>query len=167
MVTRSHSYSVNVVWTGNRGSGTSGYRAYDRDHEVTVSGTDGVHDHVPQPIAGSSDPAFRGDPESWNPEQLLTAALSQCHMLWYLHLCAAAGVVVTGYSDHAVATMAEERDGAGRFTAATLHPHVTVRSPDMIEKATGLHRDAHEKCFIARSVNFPVRHEPVVIPAGS
>lgn len=87
-------------------------------------------------------------------------------MLWYLHLCAAAGVVVTGYSDHAVATMAEERDSTGRFTAATLHPHVTVRSPDMIEKATGLHREAHEKCFIARSVNFPVRHEPVVISTG-
>jgi organic hydroperoxide reductase OsmC/OhrA len=122
----------------------------------------------PQPIAGSSDPAFRGDPGRWNPEQLLTAALAQCHMLAYLHLCAVAGVVVTGYRDDAVATMTEDDDGGGRFTEAVLRPHVTVTSPDMIEKAEGLHQNAHEKCFIASSVNFPVRHEPVVTAsAGS
>jgi organic hydroperoxide reductase OsmC/OhrA len=83
-------------------------------------------------------------------------------MLWYLHLCAVAGVVVTGYCDDAVATMTEDADGGGRFTEVVLRPHVTVSSPDMIEKANGLHRDAHEKCFIARSVNFPVRHQPAV-----
>ncbi len=170
MRARSHRYRVRVAWTGNRGSGTSGYRAYSRDHEVTTGGTDEAHEpsgaHVPEPIAGSSDSAFRGDPGSWNPEQLLTAALSQCHMLWYLHLCAVTGVVVTGYSDRAVGTMTEDSAGSGRFTEVMLRPHVTVSSPDMIEKATGLHRDAHEKCFIANSVNFPVRHEPVVVPAG-
>jgi organic hydroperoxide reductase OsmC/OhrA len=164
-VSKSHRYRVCVTWTGNRGSGTSGYRAYDRAHQVTVSGTgdaDAGPGRGPRPIAGSSDPAFRGNPGSWNPEQLLTAALSQCHMLWYLHLCAAAGVVVTRYSDHAVGTMIEDADGGGRFTEAILRPQVTVSSPDMIEKATGLHRDAHEKCFIARSVSFPVRHEPLI-----
>jgi organic hydroperoxide reductase OsmC/OhrA len=87
-------------------------------------------------------------------------------MLWYLHVCATAGVVVTGYSDHAVATMTEDASGGGRFTEAVLRPHVTVGSPDMIEKAVALHRDAHEKCFIANSVNFPVRREPVVVAAG-
>jgi organic hydroperoxide reductase OsmC/OhrA len=166
-MSRAHSYQVSVTWTGNIGSGTRGYRSYGRDHEVTAHL---AHDlagcQAPQPIAGSSDAAFRGDPGRWNPELLLTAALSQCHMLWYLHVCAEAGVVVTGYTDQAVATMTEDASGGGHFTEAVLRPHVTVSSPDMIEKAVALHRDAHEKCFIANSVNFPVRHEPVVISAG-
>jgi organic hydroperoxide reductase OsmC/OhrA len=168
-----HRYRITVTWTGNRGQGTAGYELYDRNHKVTVGKADRGQEsggrEAPQPISGSSDPAFRGDPGRWNPEQLLTASLAQCHMLWYLHLCAVAGVVVTGYRDHAVATMTEDPEGGGRFTEVVLRPHVTVSSPDMIEKANGLHRDAHEKCFIARSVNFPVRHEPVVAagPAGS
>jgi organic hydroperoxide reductase OsmC/OhrA len=170
MVSMRHSYRVSVSWTGNRGEGTSGYRAYDRSHEVAAGPADRAHASPgrghPPPIAGSSDPAFRGNPDRWNPEQLLTASLAQCHMLWYLHLCAVAGVVVTAYRDDAVATMTEDADGGGRFTEAVLRPHVTVSSPDMIEKANGLHRDAHDKCFIARSVNFPVRHEPVVAAAA-
>ncbi len=166
MVSRSHSYHVSVTWTGNLGSGTAGYRSYGRNHEVAA---DIAHDparrQAPQPIAGSSDAAFRGDPGRWNPEQLLTAALSQCHMLWYLHVCAEAGVVVTGYTDHAVATMTEDASGGGRFTEAVLRPQVTVSSPAEIGKATALHRDANERCFIANSVNFSVRHEPVVVSA--
>ncbi|MCG5219557.1 OsmC family protein [Streptosporangium soli] len=151
---RTHGYDVTVTWTGDRGTGTSGYRDFDRDHDVTADG-------VPT-ITGSSDPAFRGDSHRWNPEQLLTAALSQCHMLWYLHLCAVAGVVVTGYTDTAHGTMEESADGGGRFTQVTLRPHVTVASQDMVEKAVSLHEPANEKCFIANSVNFPVLHEPVV-----
>src|SRR5215469_8986980 len=150
MVSRIHSYQVRVTWTGNRGSGTAGYRAYGRDHEVTVDTADGPADGpVPHPVAGSSDPVFRGDPGRWNPEQLLTAALSQCHMLAYLHLCADAGVVVTSYTDHAVATMTEDADGGGRFTEAVLRPHVTVSSPAQIEKAVALHGEASARCFIA------------------
>jgi organic hydroperoxide reductase OsmC/OhrA len=152
-VSRTHSYEVSVTWTGNRGTGTSGYRAYDRDHEVTAAG--------PPPIAASSDPAFRGDRGRWNPELELTAALAQCHMLWYLHLAASAGVVVTAYADDAHGTMAETEDGGGHFTEVVLRPRVTVASADMIEVAVSLHREAHAKCFIANSVNFPVRHEPV------
>jgi organic hydroperoxide reductase OsmC/OhrA len=163
---RTHSYDVTVAWTGNRGSGTSGYREYGRDHEVTISGAadgEGAGDAGrPQPIAGSSDSAFRGDPGRWNPEQLLTAALAQCHMLSYLHACAAAGIVVTEYTDEAHGAMTETTDGGGHFTEVVLRPRVTVASPDMVDKAAGLHREAHEKCFIASSVNFPVRHEPVV-----
>jgi organic hydroperoxide reductase OsmC/OhrA len=166
---RTHSYDVTVAWTGNRGSGTSGYREYGRDHEVTVSGAgDGAGDAGrPQPIAGSSDSAFRGDPGRWNPEQLLTAALAQCHMLSYLHACAAAGIVVTEYTDEAHGTMTETTDGGGHFIEVVLRPRVTVASPDMVQKAAGLHREAHEKCFIASSVNFPVRHEPVVLAAST
>jgi organic hydroperoxide reductase OsmC/OhrA len=155
---RTHTYDVSVSWTGNRGTGTSGYRAYDRDHEVRAAG--------PAAIAGSSDPAFRGDPGRWNPELELTAALSQCHMLWYLHLCAAAGVTVTAYADEAHGVMAEEADGGGRFTEVVLRPRVTVASDSMIEAATALHAEASAKCFIANSVNFPVRHEPVFSVGG-
>lgn len=158
-MSRTHSYEISVTWTGNRGPGTSGYRAYDRDHDVTAAGL--------PPIAASSDPAFRGDPGRWNPELEFTATLAQCHMLWYLHLCATAGVVVTAYADHARGTMAETADGGGRFTEVMLRPRVTVASADMIETAASLHRDARAKCFIANSVNFPVRHEPTVATAGA
>ncbi|WP_336206615.1 OsmC family protein [Nonomuraea sp. LPB2021202275-12-8] len=150
---RLHTYPTTVTWTGNRGTGTSGYRDYARDHDLTADG--------PAAIAGSSDPAFRGDPARWNPEQLLVGSLSQCHMLWYLHLCAEAGVVITAYADHAVGTMAET-SGGGHFTEVVLRPQVTVESPDMVDAATRLHTDAHKACFIASSVNFPVRHEPAV-----
>ncbi|MGW4408129.1 OsmC family protein [Nonomuraea sp. NPDC004702] len=152
-MTRHHTYTTTVTWTGNRGTGTSGYRDYDRDHDLSAEGR--------RVIAGSSDPAFRGDPARWNPEQLLVGSLSQCHMLWYLHLCAEAGVVVTGYTDHAAGTMAESGAG-GHFTEVALRPEVTVAAPEMVETAARLHEDAHKACFIAASVNFPVRHEPTV-----
>jgi organic hydroperoxide reductase OsmC/OhrA len=155
---RSHTYETVVTWTGNRGTGTSGYRDYSRDHDVAAAGR--------ADIAGSSDPAFRGDRSRWNPEQLLVAALAQCHLLWYLHLCADAGVVVTGYVDRAGGTMTETGD-TGHFTEVVLRPEVTVASPDMVEPATRLHADAHRACYIANSVNFPVRHEPTVVTAAA
>jgi organic hydroperoxide reductase OsmC/OhrA len=148
-----HTYDTVVTWTGNRGTGTSGYRDYDRAHEVSAEGR--------AKILGSSDPAFRGDPARWNPEQLLVAALSQCHMLQYLHLCADAGVVVTGYVDHACGTMTETDQG-GHFTEVVLRPQVRVAAPSMVEAAMALHGAAHRACFIASSVNFPVRHQPRV-----
>jgi len=158
-MTRIHSYDVSVIWTGNRGTGTSGYRAYDRDHDVRAPGR--------PVIAASSEPLFRGDPARWNPELELVAALSQCHMLWYLHLCAAAAVVVTSYRDDAAGTMAETADGGGRFTEVVLRPRVTVAEAGMAGAAAALHAQAHAKCFIASSVNFPVRHEPVIITAAA
>jgi organic hydroperoxide reductase OsmC/OhrA len=151
---RMHSYDVSVTWTGNRGTGTSAFRAYDRDHDVAADGR--------PVIAASSDPLFNGDPARWNPELELVAALSQCHMLWYLHLCAVAGVIVTSYTDNAGGTMAEDDDGGGRFTEVVLRPQVAIASAGMAEAAASLHSEAHAKCFIASSVNFPVRHEPVI-----
>jgi organic hydroperoxide reductase OsmC/OhrA len=151
-IQRTHRYQVEVAWTGNRGQGTTGYRAYDRTLEVRGRGK--------PPIPGSSDPVFRGDPERWNPEELLVASLSQCHMLSYLHLAAVAGVVVLAYADSAEGTMLERDDGGGRFTEVVLRPVVTVASAEMADKADGLHDRAHELCFIANSVNFPVRHQP-------
>lgn len=153
---RTHSYEVTVTWTGNRGTGTSGYRAYGRDHGVSAEGR--------PVIAASSEPLFRGDPARWNPELELTAALSQCHMLWYLHLCAESGVIVTSYTDEAMGKMNEEDDGSGRFTEVVLRPRVAVASPGMVDAAMRLHKEAHARCFIANSVNFPVRHEPVINP---
>lgn len=157
-VSATHTYEIGVTWTGNRGSGTSGYRLFDRDHDITAAG--------PSTIAGSADPAFRGDRSRWNPEQLLVAALSQCHVLWYLHLAADAGVVVTDYTDSAYGTMVETADG-GHFVEVVLQPRATVVSSEEIETAKGLHKIAHERCFIANSVNFPVRHQPVVVVAGA
>ncbi|MGC5030896.1 OsmC family protein [Micromonospora sp. DT229] len=147
-----HTYATTVTWTGNLGTGTSGYRDYRRDHDITAEGH--------PPILGSSDPTFRGDPTRWNPEELLLTALSQCHMLAYLHLCADSGIVVTDYVDHATGTMTTDNTGNGHFTEVLLHPQVTVADPDTVEAAAALHDDAHRVCFIANSVNFPVRHRP-------
>ena len=146
-----HDYAVSVHWQGNTGSGTSGYRDYKRDLELQTAGC--------APIAGSSDTPFRGDGARWNPEELLLGALAQCHMLSYLHVAVMNGVIVTGYADDAIGTMAQEGNG-GHFTSATLRPRVTVARPEMVEVANGLHALASELCFIAASVNFPVLHEP-------
>lgn len=144
---RTHRYAVRTVWTGNRGGGTDSYRGYARDHLVTAAGK--------ADIAASSDPAFRGDPARWNPEELLVASLSGCHQLWYLSLCAEAGVVVIAYEDAAEGVMAEETNGAGQVVSVTLRPRVTITAGDAAV-ALALHERAHAMCFIARSVNFPV-----------
>jgi organic hydroperoxide reductase OsmC/OhrA len=155
MTSKQHNYSVLTKWTGNLGSGTSGYRSYSRDHETSASGKAST-------IHGSSDPKFRGDPSRYNPEELLVASLSACHMLWVLHFCAEAGIVVTEYEDEAVGVMAENENGSGQFTSVVLRPRMKITDPQRIEDARALHGRAHEFCFIARSVNFPVSHEVVV-----
>jgi organic hydroperoxide reductase OsmC/OhrA len=158
-VGKEHRYEVSVEWTGNRGSGTADYRAYGREHTISAPGK--------AAIAGSSDPAFRGDATSWNPEELLVAALSACHKLWYLHLCAVNGIAVIAYEDHATGTMVEEQDGGGRFSGVVLRPRVTIRRGDDAALAARLHHEAHEKCFIASSVRFPVEAEPAIVHAGA
>lgn len=155
MTGRTHQYVVAVEWTGNTGSGTSTYRGYERRHEITAP-TGGK-----PPIPGSSDPAFRGDPARWNPEELLVAALAACHKLSYLHLCADAGIGVTSYTDQAEGTMVEE-GGGGHFTRVILRPMITIAAGGDLERARVLHHRAHAMCYIASSVNFPVEHEPVV-----
>ncbi|MFB7944800.1 OsmC family protein [Kitasatospora phosalacinea] len=150
---RSHHYAVRIEWTGNLGTGTDHYRSYTRDHTVSAEG-------VPD-VLGSSDPTFRGDRSRWNPEQLLLAALTQCHMLSYLHHCAVNGVVVLSYADEAEGTMETEGNG-GRFTSALLRPRIEIAEESMRERAVALHGPASRDCFIASSVNFPVHHEPVV-----
>ncbi|KRE80196.1 OsmC family protein [Arthrobacter sp. Soil763] len=146
-----HRYSLLVRWTGNTGSGTSSYRGYSRDHDIEIPG-------LPV-LKGSADPTFHGDRQRYNPEQLLLAALSQCHMLSFLHVAVKHGVVVTGYEDHAEGLMRTNRDGSGQFESVTLRPKVTTASAVAADLTEELHRGANAVCFIARSVNFPVRHE--------
>jgi organic hydroperoxide reductase OsmC/OhrA len=153
---KEHHYRVEVQWTGNTGRGTAAYRDYARSHVLSVPG------QPKPPIPGSSDPAFRGDEARWNPEELLVGALSACHQLWYLHLCSAAGVVVTDYVDDAEGIMHEELDGGGHFARVVLRPVVTISRESDAARARTLHEEAHRMCFIARSVNFPVGHEPEI-----
>ncbi|QIK72794.1 OsmC family peroxiredoxin [Propioniciclava coleopterorum] len=149
-----HRYTVSTTWTGDRGTGTSGYRDYDRAVTLAASGKPDV--------AASADPHFRGDASRWNPEELLLAALSECHLLSYLHAAVTRGVVVTGYADEATGTLTTEGNG-GRFVEAVLRPRVTVTDASMLDAAAAAHADAHDWCFIAASVNFPVRIEPTAV----
>lgn len=151
---KKHHYEAQIVWTGSRGVGTATYTSYARDHEIKVSGKPA--------LPGSSDPNFRGDPSRYNPEELLVSSLSACHMLWYLHLCAVKHIVVMAYEDMATGTMTESPDGGGVFEEVTLHPVVTITSSSDENLARDLHREAHRLCFIANSVRFPVRHEPLI-----
>ncbi len=150
-MTNEHNFNVRTTWTGNTGSGTSDYRAYERDHEIA-----GPAKPV---ILGSSDPAFRGDRSRYNPEELLVASVSACHMLWMLHLCADAGITVTSYADEASGTMALDPDGSGHFREVILSPRLKITDSSRIQDAQALHHRAHQMCFIANSVNFPVRIE--------
>lgn len=147
-----HHYELTIQWTGNLGTGTTDYRGYSRDHDVLIPG-------LPV-LKGSADPTFHGDRERYNPEQLLLAALAQCHMLSYLHVAVKQGVVVTGYRDEATGLMRLNRDGSGQFESVTLHPVVTLADPGQADLAQRIHHDANQVCFIARSVNFPVQHQP-------
>lgn len=150
---KQHHYKLTVQWTGNTGEGTLNYKAFERSHTI-------IAEHKPE-IQASSDPLFRGDKTKYNPEEMLVASISSCHMLWYLHLCSTNGIVVTDYTDHATGTMTETENGGGKFTEITLHPMVSITDAGLVEKANALHQQANALCFIANSVNFPVHHLPV------
>ncbi len=152
---KTHFYKVDVTWTGSNGKGTTNYTSYERSHEISAEGK--------PVIACSSDPVFRGDKSRYNPEELLVASLSACHMLWYLHLCANAHVVVTDYVDEPSGTMIETEDGNGRFTNVTLKPSVKITKDGDPALAKELHEQAHHLCFIANSMNFTVRVDPTIV----
>jgi organic hydroperoxide reductase OsmC/OhrA len=153
---RQHHYRIVTRWTGNLGTGTSAYGAYSRAHELT--GADKA-----AAIPGSSDPLFRGDRTRYNPEELLLGALSACHMLWVLHLSADAGITITDYQDEPWGEMAEHADGSGEFTRVVLRPRVKIAETDRVDEALAIHGRAHAVCALARSMNFPVEHEPQVV----
>ena len=152
---KEHTYELRMTWTGNTGDGTRSYRRYRRDHEI-------VGGNKP-PVLGSSDPAFLGDPSRYSPEELLVSTLSSCHMLWYLHLCAVNRQVVLAYEDRPLGKMREHDNGTGEFTEVTLRPRVTLARESDPAKAAELHGNAHEFCFIARSVNFAVKIVPEIV----
>lgn len=151
---KQHHYKIALQWTGNRGEGTRSYAGYDRSYQVVIENK--------VVIECSSDPAFRGDPSKHNPEELMLASLSSCHMLWFLHLCSDNGIEVINYSDNASGTMQED-NGVGKFTEVVLHPSVTIKDSLKIDLANSMHSIANKKCFIANSCNFPVRHQPVCL----
>lgn len=156
---KTHAYKTNIVWTGNKGKGTSDYKAYDRNFILKIN-------NKPD-ILCSSDIPFLGDGTRHNPEDMLLSALSSCHMLWYLHLCADKGITVTAYEDNATGTMIQKPIGGGNFIEATLHPIITITDAAHIELATALHTDANKNCFIANSCNFPVHHKPQFVIANN
>ncbi len=149
---KEHQYQTSLVWVGNKGSGTMDYRSYDRSYVISIA-------NKPD-ISGSSDSAFLGDRTKHNPEDLLLAAISSCHMLWYLHLCSKNGIIVLDYQDKAVGKMLEMRDGSGKFKEVSLYPIVTISDEAHAEKALSLHQEANKMCFIANSCNFPILHQP-------
>lgn len=148
-----HHYALSLQWTGNRGAGTTSYRCYGRDHIIRAQG-------LPD-LLGTADPTFHGDKDRWNPEQLLLAALSQCHMLSYLHIAVLNSVNVIAYADDATGTLKLNPDNSGQFTSATLRPRVQLADESQRVLADSLHLEANKVCFIARSVNFPVLHKPI------
>ena len=150
-----HQYQATLTWAGNKGSGTMDYRSYDRSYIISI-------DQKPD-IMGSSDSAFLGDKTKHNPEDLLLASLSSCHMLWYLHLCSQNEIIVMEYKDTPVGDMQENPDGSGHFTLVTLNPVVVITDESQIEKANALHEKANKMCFIANSCNFPIKHQPKCI----
>lgn len=113
-------------------------------------------------IDGSAAPAFHGETTRWNPEELLLAALSQCHMLTFFYLAHEEGLEVVDYEDTPEATLRTHADGSGEMTEAILKPRVTVRG-GWEGSLDDMHHRAHELCFIARSVNFPVTHEATTL----
>ena len=158
-MSKQHFYNLTVRWTGNKRQGTKDYRSYERSHTVLIENK--------SEILCSSDPAFRGDKSKHNPEELFLASISGCHMLWYLHLCSEAGIIVLDYTDHATGIMQETEDGSGHFKEVTLNPIVIVSESSMIEKANELHYRANKLCFIANSCNFPIYHQPLCKAANT
>jgi organic hydroperoxide reductase OsmC/OhrA len=152
---KKHTYTLTMEWTGNRGEGTRTYRGYSRDHVISAAGK--------PDLPGSSDSNFRGDSARYNPEELLVASLSACHMLWYLHLCSANQIVVVAYKDLPLGEMQEHDDGSGEFVRVELRPQVQIAAGCDLGKARALHAEAHHLCFIARSVNFAVEIKSEIV----
>jgi len=153
-----HRFESRLIWTGAAKGPTVDYATYSRECRVEFPGKPA--------IMLSSAAVFRGDPVLHDPEDLLVAALSTCHFLSYVALCARRGVHVTAYEDEAVGVMSRPPEAKTfRFTDVLLKPRVTIASDSDAELARALHEKAHEECFIAASVNFPVRHEATILLA--
>lgn len=146
-----HLFKAEVDWTSNQKPSDSTKRFYSKTHQIIIEG---------KPVLNvSAAKAFKGDPELYNPEDLLLSSLVSCHMMSYLYVCAQNDIEVLEYSDNAEATLEVAADGSGRFVAVRLYPKVKISNSDKIELAVELHTKANQLCFIANSCNFPVLHE--------
>jgi organic hydroperoxide reductase OsmC/OhrA len=152
---KAHQYKATINWTGNTGTGTEHYKSYNRNYTINSNGKT-------QELLGSSDPAFLGDDSRYNPEELLLSAVSSCHMLWYLHLCATNHILVLSYKDEATGIMDELENGSGKFKEITLYPEITISTKNNLKLAELLHKKANEMCFIANSLNFKVTHQAII-----
>src|SRR3954466_2875608 len=151
---KTHDYKAKLLWEGNLGDGTTSYMGYGRRYRLKI---DGKPD-----IVGSADPMFRGDANAYNPEDLFIAALSSCHLLSYLALCARSKINVVAYEDNAIGTLLLTPNGGGIFESVTLRPVVTLAEGSDVNRALELHEQAHDLCFIAASVKIPLLHEPQI-----
>lgn len=152
-----HDFTASIAWTGDRGEGTRRYRGYDRTWRILTPG---------KPVVEcSNDPLLGGDPAKPNPEDLLLSSLAACHMLWYLHLAANAGIVVRAYEDSPLGVGETGPRGEGRFLRVLLRPRITVERGADLAQADALHHEVHRYCFIARSVNFPIDFEASYLEA--
>lgn len=151
---KEHTYEATIIWTGNKGTGTSDYATYGREFTLQIANK--------SDLFCSADVPFRGDKTKHNPEDFFLASFSSCHMLWYFHLCADAGIQVVSYKDEPIGKMIQDPNG-GRFTSVVLHPKVIITDSTRIDEANSLHQEAHKQCFIANSCNFPVTHQPTCI----
>lgn len=149
-----HEYAAGVRWDGNTGEGTAGYTSYSRRYGVRIEGK-------PE-LAGTADPAYRGEPDRHNPEDLFLSAIAACHMITYLAVCARRGVRIIGYEDEARGRLRAHAGGGGSFEEVTLRPCVTVADEADADLAVQLHATARAQCFIANSCSIPIRHEPTV-----
>jgi organic hydroperoxide reductase OsmC/OhrA len=149
---KQHRYSARVTWTGNLGQGTSSYRAYSRNHEIAAAGKPVL---PARPIR-----RFAAIPRATTPRN---SSSSRCPRVTCSGICICAReakISVIEYVDEASGAMAETARWGGRFTEVTLRPQVVIAPGGDLARAEELHEGAHHLCFIANSVNFPVRCEP-------
>ncbi|MEO8535864.1 MAG: OsmC family protein [Flavobacterium sp.] len=149
-MTPKHTFKATANWTSKQNPEDSTKRFYSKSHKISIEG---------KPVLNvSAAKAFKGDPELYNPEDLLLSSLVSCHMMSYLYVCSQNGIEVLKYLDNAEATLEVNPDGSGRFTEVRLNPKVVIADSDKIQLALELHKKANQLCFIANSCNFPVLH---------
>ena len=151
-----HHFEATVRWPAESTQKLPPDPAFSRN---AILGSPG-HADVP----GSAPTVFGGDATRYNPEELVTLALAHCHMLTYLALAAKKRVAVLAYEDRATVELGKDPvSGKMKLLSAQLRPKVTVARGTDVNEALAMHAKAHEYCFVANSVNFPVANAPEIV----
>ncbi|MGV0996986.1 OsmC family protein [Empedobacter falsenii] len=145
-----HLFKVALNWIKKESKMDSSTRIYTKSHHISIEGK--------PDLEVSAAKAFKGDPNLYNPEDLLLSSLTSCHMMSYLYCCAQHKIEVISYQDHSEATLQVNPDGSGKIVKVDLFPDIIISDSSQIELALSLHKKANELCFIANSCNFPVYH---------